>query len=247
MRNAFAFMAPHWPAPKNVKALVTSRERGGSKPPFDYFNMAEHVGDNPANVAMAREDLQNFVGKNQPLLWLNQTHSTRVAESFTPNIEADAAVAFNSDYACVVMTADCLPVFFCSEEGDKVGVAHAGWRGLADGVLEATLDKLNIEPEKTLVWLGPAISSKHFEVGDEVRQRFVEQLPQSFDCFEPSPFRLNHYMADLYQLARLKLAERGVDQVYGGAFCTYAERKRFYSYRRDGQTGRMASIIWLAE
>lgn len=246
MRNAFAFISPHWPAPRNVKALVTSRERGGNPKPYHFFNMAEHVGDRSAHVAQARQDLQHFVGEEHPLLWLNQTHSTIVADNYQPGIEADASVAFNSDYACVAMTADCLPVFFCTTEGDRVAVAHAGWRGLVDGILEETFTKLNVAPEKVMVWLGPAISSKHFEVGNEVREQFIDTDAQAFQCFEPSPFRLQHYMADLYHLARLRLNACGVEHIYGGGFCTYAERNRFYSYRRDGVTGRMASVIWLA-
>ncbi|OPX54766.1 conserved hypothetical protein [Oceanospirillum multiglobuliferum] len=246
MRNAFAFISPHWPAPSNVRTLVTSRERGGSAQPYHYFNMAEHVGDEANLVAQARADLQSFVGAQHPLLWLNQTHSTLVADQFTPNIEADASVAFSDDYACVVMTADCLPVFFCSTDGDRVAVAHAGWRGLADGILENTLARLQLPPEKVMVWLGPAISSKHFEVGEEVRARFIDQNSLAVNCFSPSPFRLRHYMADLYQLARLALQKQGVKQIFGGGFCTYADHTRFYSYRRDGVTGRMASVIWLS-
>ena len=246
MRNAFAFISPHWPAPRNVRALVTSRERGGNPKPYHFFNMAEHVGDSSAHVAQARQDLQHFVGEEHPLLWLNQTHSTIVIDDYQPGIEADASVAFNSDYACVAMTADCLPVFFCTTEGDRVAVAHAGWRGLVDGILEETFTKLNVAPEKVMVWLGPAISSKHFEVGNEVREQFIDTDTQAFQCFEPSPFRLQHYMADLYHLARLRLNACGVEHIYGGGFCTYAERNRFYSYRRDGITGRMASVIWLA-
>lgn len=247
MRNAFAFISPHWPAPRNVKALVTSRERGGNQNPYSFFNMAAHVGDNLHAVERAREDLQHFVGEQHPLLWLNQTHSTIVADQYQPEMEADASVAFGPEYACVVMTADCLPVLFCTEEGDRVAAAHAGWRGLADGVLESTLASLDTDPTKVMAWLGPAISSKHFEVGAEVREQFMAKDAHAFQCFEPSPFRLQHYMADLYQLARLRLNAYGVEQIYGGGFCTYAERRRFYSYRRDGITGRMASIIWLTQ
>lgn len=159
--------------------------------------------------------------------------------------KADAAVATTRDYACVVMTADCLPVFFCDRSGERVAVAHAGWRSLAGGVLEATVASLGSPAGELLAWLGPAISNAQFEVGPEVREAFCGVHPEASSAFEPSPYRLGHYMADLYRLARLRLERLGVAHVSGGHFCTACE-SRFYSHRRDdGVTGRMASVIWL--
>lgn len=241
---------PDWAAPAAVKAFVTTRETGPSQGDFAAFNPAAHVGDNPDHVALCRRLLQKELGDERPLLWLNQTHSARVQQSYHESFqthapEADAAIATSRDYACVVMTADCLPVFFCDAAGTQVAVAHAGWRGLASGVLEATIAGMNADPAEVLVWLGPAISNAQFEVGPEVYNAFVAVHPDADQAFDHSPYRLGHHMADLYRLARLRLEALGVSQISGGHFCTACE-SRFYSYRRDGgRTGRMASVIWL--
>lgn len=165
---------------------------------------------------------------------------------FEPNAaDADAAIATSNEYACVVLTADCLPVMLCNRAGTQVAVAHAGWRGLAGGVLEATIAAMNTDPDDILVWLGPAISNAQFEVGPEVYGAFVAVHPDTADAFDHSPYRLGHYMADLYRLARFRLEALGVNNISGGHFCTACE-SRFYSYRRDGgKTGRMASVIWI--
>lgn len=237
---------PDWPAPASVQALVTTRETGPSQDDFAAFNPALHVGDNPDHVALCRRQLAKEIGDQRPLLWLDQVHGARVQQLFDDSApQADAAVAASRDYACVVMTADCLPVFFCDRQGARVGVAHAGWRGLAGGVLEATVAAMQVPAESLLVWLGPAISKAQFEVGPEVYQAFVAVHAEAAEAFDPSPYRLGHYMADLYRLARLRLERLGVAHVSGGHFCTACE-SRFYSYRRDnGVTGRMASMIWL--
>lgn len=237
---------PDWPAPANVGAFVTTRESGPSQGEFACFNPAEQVGDNPAHVALCRRLLADELDDERPLLWLKQVHGVQVQSSYTEEVpEADAAVAFDRGHACVVLTADCLPVFFCDQDGTRVGVAHAGWRGLAAGVLEATVAALGTPPEELLVWLGPAISNAQFEVGPEVQQAFVDEHSEAATAFDPSPYRLGHYMADLYRLARLRLERLGVEQISGGHFCTACE-SRFYSYRRDGgATGRLASVIWL--
>ncbi|MBB3191658.1 peptidoglycan editing factor PgeF [Halomonas cerina] len=239
-------ITPDWPAPANVGAFVTTRETGPSQGEFAAFNPAEHVDDNPYHVALCRRQLHKMIGDDRPLLWLDQVHGARVQQEFSSQVpEADAAVATGRDYACVVLTADCLPVFFCDRAGERIGVAHAGWRGLAGGVLEATVAALGIPAEELMAWLGPAISNAQFEVGPEVRQAFVAVHPESLGAFEPSPYRLGHFMADLYKLARLRLERLGVAHISGGHFCTACE-SRFYSYRRDdGVTGRMASVIWL--
>ncbi|MCH4564504.1 peptidoglycan editing factor PgeF [Halomonas sp. EGI 63088] len=237
---------PDWPAPVTVGAFVTTRETGPSQEDFAAFNPAEHVGDNAAHVTLCRRLLQKELTDERPLLWLNQVHGARVQQRYTDEPpEADAAVAFDEGHACVVLTADCLPVLFCDRRGQRVGVAHAGWRGLAGGVLEASVAALGVPAEEVLAWLGPAISNAQFEVGPEVQKAFVGVHPEATEAFEPSPYRLGHYMADLYKLARLRLERLGVSHISGGHFCTACE-PRFYSHRRDdGKTGRMASVIWL--
>ncbi|MBE0488264.1 MAG: peptidoglycan editing factor PgeF [Halomonas sp.] len=241
-----SLILPDWPVPTSVGAFVTTRETGPSQGAFACFNPADHVGDNADHVDLCRRLLQKQVDEERPLLWLNQVHGARVQQRFDPTSpEADAAVAFNRDYACVVLTADCLPVFFSDYRGTRVAVAHAGWRGLAGGVLEATVAALGVPPEEQLAWLGPAISNAQFEVGPEVYHAFVGVHPEAIEAFDPSPYRLGHYMADLYRLARLRLERLGVSHISGGHFCTACE-PRFYSHRRDdGRTGRMASVIWL--
>ncbi|MCG6659685.1 peptidoglycan editing factor PgeF [Halomonas campisalis] len=237
---------PDWPAPESVGAFVTTRESGPSQGDFACFNPAAHLGDNPDHVALCRRLLADELDGERPLLWLNQVHGARVQQHYTDaRPEADAAVAFDRGHACVVLTADCLPVFFCDRRGSRVGVAHAGWRGLAGGVLEAEVAALGVPPEELMAWLGPAISNAQFEVGPEVHQAFVGVHPEAESAFDPSPYRLGHYMADLYKLARLRLERLGVSHISGGHFCTACE-SRFYSYRRDdSHTGRMASVIWL--
>ncbi|WP_052364955.1 peptidoglycan editing factor PgeF [Halotalea alkalilenta] len=242
-------LVPDWPAPSTVGAFVTTRELGPSAPPFDAFNVAAHVGDDPDTVQACRRALSLRINDPRPLLWLEQTHGCEVATKLPPAgaapPKADAAVAFDHGHACVVMTADCLPVFFCDRAGTRVGVAHAGWRGLAGGVLEATVAALGCHPSDLLAWLGPAISNAQYEVGREVFDAFVAQDAEAETAFEVSPYRLEHYMADLYRLARLRLERLGLESIGGGHFCT-ASDARFYSWRRDdGQTGRMASVIWL--
>ncbi|GGW31341.1 peptidoglycan editing factor PgeF [Vreelandella hamiltonii] len=239
-------LRPDWTAPANVQAFVTTRETGPSQNDFAAFNPAAHVGDNADHVALCRRLLHKEIGDSRPLLWLNQTHGARVQQEYQEGApEADASVASSSDYACVVLTADCLPVLFCNRQGTQVAAAHAGWRGLAGGVLEATVAAMNCDPEDILVWLGPAISNAQFEVGPEVYGTFVAIQPDTAEAFDHSPYRLGHYMADLYRLARFRLEALGIHQISGGHFCTACE-SRFYSYRRDnGNTGRMASVIWI--
>ena len=239
-------LLPDWPAPANVRAFVTTRETGPSPDECAAFNPASHVGDNADHVALCRRLLHKEVGDDRPLLWLNQTHGARVQQEYQDDTpEADASVASSNDYACVVLTADCLPVLFCNRQGTQVAIAHAGWRGLAGGVLEATVAAMNCDPDDILVWLGPAISNAQFEVGPEVYGAFVVVHPETAEAFDHSPYRLGHYMADLYRLARFRLEALGIHHISGGHFCTACE-SRFYSYRRDnGNTGRMASVIWI--
>ena len=238
------WLIPEWPAPSRVRALSTTRSGGVSEGPFDSLNLGDHVGDDPAKVQENRARLRAAAALLAEPVWLRQVHGTQIIDAgdASPGTEADGSVAFDPGVVCAVMTADCLPVLFCDREGSRVGVAHAGWRGLAAGVLEATVRALDCEPSRLLAWLGPAIGPEAFEVGDEVRAAFVAKHRAAESAFLPSP--RGRWRADLYALARLRLSEAGVDALFGGGFCTYADSERFYSYRRDARTGRMASLIW---
>lgn len=258
------WIVPDWPASPAVRALMTTRAGGVSRAPYDSFNTATHVGDDPAAVAGNRRRLRALLPAEP--LWLDQVHGAAVAEhppsplgggaggeGDAPRqvICADASVARAPGQVCVVQTADCLPVLFRDDAGTVVAAAHAGWRGLAGGVLEAAVAALGVSPERILAWLGPAIGPAAFEVGDEVREAFVSRHPLAAVAFRPAlPGTLDEaprkWLADIYALARIRLAAVGVERVYGGGLCTFTDRARFYSYRRDGATGRMASLIWLA-
>lgn len=236
------FLIPDWPAPAGVRACVTTRAGGVSLAPFDSFNLGDHVDDDPVAVAHNRQRLTHIFDV-QPA-WLSQVHGVVVAPANPQHIaEADASWTATPGIACTVMTADCLPVLFCDRTGTRVAAAHAGWRGLAAGVLEAAAQSLNVEPHDLLVWLGPAIGPKAFEVGGEVRDVFIEDLPEAAAAFVPS-VNEGRYMADIYELARLRLARFGITAVYGGGFCTVTD-PRFFSYRRSPRTGRFASLIWI--
>ncbi len=239
---AHDWIVPDWPAPARVKACVTTRAGGVSVAPFDSLNLGTHVGDDPVAVKKNRQRLLSQLGCKPA--WLQQVHGIDVLEAAPETLaEADASWTATPGIACTAMTADCLPALFCDRNGTRVAAAHAGWRGLAAGVLEATLDALAVAPEDTLVWLGPAIGPQAFEVGAEVREAFVSQHAQAAQAFGAS-LNPGRYMADIYELARIRLAARGVAAVYGGGFCTYSD-PRFYSYRRAARTGRFASLIWL--
>jgi hypothetical protein len=238
-------ITPDWPAPPWVKAYTTTRLGGHSISPYDSFNLADHVGDDPINVAANREQLIHTLNLPSAPLWLTQVHGCCVvaAEASQVGKQADAAYTDQKGQVCAVLTADCLPVLFCDRAGTRVAVAHAGWRGLAAGILEATVRHLEVPPSEILVWLGPAIGPHAFEVGDEVREAFITTLPQAALAF--TAHRYHHWLADLYLLARQRLAQHYVTAVYGGNYCTYTDSKHFYSYRRDNVTGRMATLIWL--
>ena len=237
------WLVPDWPAPARVRACVTSRSGGISQPPFDSLNLGDHVSDDPRAVAENRRRLQQAL--NCQPAWLSQVHGIRVVQADPARVqEADASWSAAPGVACAILTADCLPVLFCDRAGTRVAAAHAGWRGLAGGMLEATLDALDCAPDEVLVWLGPAIGPQAFEVGPEVREAFLSGYPQAEAAFRPSA-NPGKSLADLYQLARIRLAARGVTAVYGGGLCTWND-PRFYSYRRAARTGRFASLIWLA-
>jgi YfiH family protein len=237
---------PDWPASPRVHAVSTTRRGGVSSGPYTAFNLADHVGDDPEAVRNNRSALRQSLGLTDEPAWLSQVHGNRVVDAATIHmpVKADASFSGRAATVCAVLTADCLPVLFCDRQATRVAAAHAGWRGLAAGVLENAVRALGIPPSELMAWLGPAIGSQAFEVGDEVYRAFIEQHQQAVDAFT---VRSNgHWLADLYQLARIRLQVVGVTAIYGGDFCTYTERERFYSYRRDGITGRMASLIWLS-
>ena len=291
------YIIPDWPAPARVKALQTTRQGGVSLAPYDSLNLGSHVGDNPLAVARNRV-LLNTLLPSEPV-WLEQVHGTRVVNADQADClpKADACIARQRGAVCVVMTADCLPVLLCDAQGSVVGAAHAGWRGLGAGVIEATVQAMGVAPQSLMAWLGPAIGQEAFEVGDEVRAAFIAVQPQAAAAFIPgqsgkwlaktrrcgasgagmaashplpqaagfaitsdlasvsgSPSRMAScsisnvsrvWFADIYALARLRLNALGITQIYGGGRCACRERELFFSYRRDGVTGRMGTFIWL--
>lgn len=235
-------MLPDWPAPARVKSLMTTRAGGTSQPPWDSFNLGDHVGDDPAHVAANRARLRQQLPAEPG--WLRQVHSARVVEAGREaNPEADAAFTHEPGQVCAVLTADCLPVLFCDRAGSVVAAAHAGWRGLAGGVLESTVAAMQVPPGDILAWMGAAIGPQAFEVGDEVRTAFVAQHPAAAAAF--AVHTPGKWLADIYLLARIRLAHAGVPAVYGGGRCTFGEADTFFSYRRNGVTGRMASLVWI--
>ncbi|WP_220718785.1 peptidoglycan editing factor PgeF [Agarivorans litoreus] len=235
-----------WPCPKNVKAVYSDRLAGASSAPYDSYNLGDHVGDDASAVQSNRQHFQQ--GMPQQVCWLKQIHSTRVvnaSESSKLFAEADASVAKQAHAVCVVMTADCLPVLFCDKQGTVVAAAHAGWRGLLDGVLENTVAAMNIAPSEIMAWFGPAIGPNAFEVGVEVYQQFVAKNSPSANAFTASA-NSGKYYANIHYLAKQRLSALGLNDVYADASCTFNNASRFFSYRRDGQTGRMAAAIWLS-
>ena len=233
---------PDWPAPPRVKGLMTTRTGGVSQASWANFNLGDHVGDDPAHVAANRARLRQQLPAEPG--WLKQVHSARVVElGRESNREADASLTRQSGIVCAVLTADCLPLLFCDRSGSVVAAAHAGWRGLAGGVLEATVAAMQVSPGEILAWMGAAIGPQAFEVGDDVREAFVVSHAEAAAAF--TPHGPGKWLADIYRLARIRLDHVGVDAVYGGGRCSFNEAESFYSYRRDGITGRMASLIWL--
>ena len=245
-----SWIFPDWPAPPQVHAAITTRHGPGiSAPPFDRFNLGLRSGDAGDAVHANRGAMQQVLGLPSAPRWLRQIHGINVAKlgplSSVDEPEADAAVSHIPGTVLAILTADCLPVLFCADDGSGIGAAHAGWRGLAAGVLEATLTQLETPPRHVLAWLGPCIGATSYEVGEEVRQAFVVSDAAAADCFVPT--RPGHWLADLAALARRRLQAAGVQLIRGGGFDTHADA-RFYSYRRDGaRSGRFASLIWLAD
>lgn len=240
-----ALIIPQWPAPANVRACSTTRTGGVSPAPWSSLNLGGHVGDQPAAVAANRQRLVELAQLPAMPHWLEQVHGTEVARLSAARqalLRADGAVTREPGVVCAVMTADCLPVLFCSADGSEVAAAHAGWRGLCAGVLEKTLAQFHCEPQEIYAWLGPAIGPAAFEVGGEVRDAFLTQDPQAEQAFRPAG---NKYYADIWLLARQRLLAAGIRSVSAEPRCTFSESDDFFSFRRDGTTGRMATLIWL--
>jgi hypothetical protein len=239
-------LIPEWPAPARVRAAFTLRGGGVSGPPFDSLNVAAHVGDELAAVAENRRRVRAALDLPAEPLWLEQVHGTRVADLDAGGAAApaDAVMTRRPGEVCAVQVADCLAVLLAARDGSAVAVAHAGWRGLAGGVLEATVAALGGVAADLLAWLGPAISQPYFEVGAEVRQAFIARDPDAGGAFTVNA--RGRWQCDLAALARRRLAAVGVTAVSGGNWCTYADPARFFSFRRDGRCGRMAALVWLS-
>lgn len=250
-------ITPDWAAPANVRAAMTTRRGGVSRAPWHSLNLGVHVGDDPASVQENRRIVREAAGLQSEPVWLEQVHSTSVAVLDETHAQAaaagrrpraDAAVTFREGVVCSIQVADCMPVLFAARDGSVVGAAHAGWRGLAGGVLEATTEAMRTPPAEIAAWLGPAIGPANFEVGDDVVDAFTRAAAPAAIAATQAAFTRKSsgkWLADLYALARLRLATLGVTQVRGGGRCTVAEKDEFFSFRRDGQTGRMAALIWM--
>jgi len=264
--NSTNIIIPDWPAAKQIHAFCTTRDSPDrrnrsavsntlSKPGvYDYFNLALHVDDDPVKVKANRTQLVKQFNLPHEPVWLDQVHGRAIVDVANVQtiedrnapkvtLKADASFSTQAKQICAVLTADCLPVLICNKQGTKVAAAHAGWRGLGKGVIEAAISALNEKPEDILIWFGPAIGADAFEVGEDVHEYFVQQHAEDNIAFKQN--RSGHYLADLVQLARLRLQRMGVKAIYGDQHCTYTEANRFYSYRRDGKTGRQVSLIWI--
>lgn len=241
------FIIPDWPAPANVHALQTTRQGGVSLVPYCSLNLGSHVQDDPIHVAHNRQLLSQFV-PSEPV-WLNQVHGTNVVDAANADCVPDADASFTTrrNAVCVTMTADCLPILLCDKAGTVVASVHAGWRSLCDGVIEATVRKMPVDSNQLMAWLGPAIGPEAFEVGSEVRAQFLEKNTHAELAFKPQGG--DKWLADIYKLATQRLNNIGVSQLYGGgqqeAYCTFTDEQRFFSFRRDNLTGRMATLVWL--
>ena len=239
------FFIPEWPVPSHIKAIQTLRVGGESKGKYKSFNVATHVDDD-VNLVNANRAILNQYLPSRPF-WLHQTHSVDVIELPSQALNGDASFTKTKNVVCVVQTADCLPLLVTNKEGTVVAAIHAGWRGLLHGVIENTIDKMNTSMNDLLVWLGPAISQKHFEVGNEVKLSFCEKHHEAEKAFQSVSNQ--KWLADIYMLAKIRLHAYGVTEIYGASmtndYCTYAQHEDYFSYRRDGETGRMASLIWI--
>ena len=248
-QDSLSFIRPNWPAPAQVKSLQTTRIGGLSRPPYASLNLGTHVGDDPLVVASNRQLLSPYL-PSEPV-WVNQVHGVEVIDAETSSClqNADASFTTQKNVVCVTMTADCLPVLLCDKAGTVVAAVHAGWRGLCDGVIEAAVKKMSVNNNEILAWLGPAIGPNAFEVGGDVREQFIQHHAQATSAFKPIENSNDKWLCDMYLVAKQRLNAIGVTQIFGGSvnegFCTYTDEARFFSFRRDNVTGRMASLIWL--
>lgn len=251
------FIFPQWPAPDNVRSLITTRTGGVSQSPFASFNLAGHVGDQPENVNANRRVLLNKIG--HPISWIHQVHGCDVVmlnsgDSLRGDgqYDADAVTTTTPGIVCAIQTADCLPMLICNREGSQVAAVHAGWRGLAAGIIGRAVNQFTAPAADLMAYLGPAISQPFFQVGEDVVEVFLQSEKRKnlaepvSDSFKKDSRAEGKYLADLYRLAKSELNGLGISAVFGGTYCTYAQSDQFYSFRRDGVTGRMASLIWLA-
>ena len=249
-KAAFDYLIPDWPAPANVSAAITLRARGTSLSPYDHFNLATHVGDNPAQVATNRSLLREQLDLTLEPVWLDQVHGTEVvyAQNNPSLPSADGTYTDIVNLPCAILTADCMPVLLCNQQGTQVAAVHAGWRGLCGGIISKALEQF-APGDNLMAYMGPAISARHFEVGTEVLSAFLSKAVTNNekDSIKKAFVETSqgHYLADLYALARAELTQKGVTQVYGGEFCSYSQSDLFYSYRREKVCGRNASLIWL--
>ncbi|WP_411063025.1 peptidoglycan editing factor PgeF [Vibrio rotiferianus] len=239
-------IVPNWPAPKNVKAFASTRVGGFSSAPYQGLNLGAHVGDDPSIVEKNRDWLAQQANMPSAPIWLNQTHSTVVAQVSAPTtrvLDADGVFTSASNVVCSAMTADCLPVLLTNTQGTQVAAVHAGWRGLANGIVENALELFSGE---VMAWLGPAIGPQAFEVGEDVLQAFVDFDSQAHQAFTPRDVE-GKWLADMSKLATLRLNKLGITQVFDSGLCTFQDKEDFYSYRRDGVTGRQATFIWIED
>jgi polyphenol oxidase len=252
MPGPAASLLPEWPAPERVRAAFTLRGGGVSRGSCAALNLAAHVADEPAAVAENRRRVRAALDLPGEPAWLTQVHGNRVIRLQAgpePDYRADGAVTGAPGRVCAVLVADCLPVLFAARDGSAVGAAHAGWRGLAAGVLENAVAALGVPPDQLLAWIGPGIGQAHFEVGAEVREAFAGAAGTAGADAAAAAFRPNargRWQCDLAGLARLRLAALGLTGIYGGGWCTFADPENFFSHRRDACSGRMAALIWLA-
>lgn len=244
-----SFITPNWPASNRVRAFSTTRQGGGSRTPYASFNLATHVGDDAGDVWANRNELKKLLQMPETVYWLDQVHGNRVLALDnlpfpTSGLQADGCWASSAQKVCLVQTADCLPILLCDQAGTCVAALHAGRQGLALGIIAEGVKAMPVAPHHLMAWLGPGISSTAYEVGEEVRQQFLALSRDTQSAFKPST-RPEHWYMDLFLIARQQLQSLGVNAIYGGDRCTYQQAEYFFSYRREGITGRMASLIWL--
>ncbi|MDG4813009.1 peptidoglycan editing factor PgeF [Hydrogenovibrio sp. 3SP14C1] len=248
-KNDLTFIQPNWPAPAHIKSCVTTRLGGQSQVPYEAFNLAMHVGDDTQTVFQNRGMLQQALSLPSTPFWLAQEHTDKAiyweGQSYESPPVADASWATDSELVCCVLTADCLPLLVTNEQGAFVAAIHAGWKGLADGIVSNTIQALPGQRKEMLVWVGPAISQPYFEVGKDVLDAFVKDCAEAAAFFKPHASMSQKWYADLPGLAEFKLNQLGIEQVFQSGLCSYRDQEWFYSYRRDQQTGRMASLIWI--